>query len=118
MNARFIQGIFDDAMEPERFARWGHGEWDPRANTERLIAALPEWYRYGLRAFTTGFQGGGPCFTVQNHTIQNNPFGEDGLNLDADLRRADGQIDSGSRCGWNGRHRQLLLRIANALVKR
>ncbi len=84
MNARFIQGIFDDAMEPERFARWGHGEWDPMANTERLIAALPEWYRYGLRAFTTGFQGGGPCFTIQNHTIQNNPFGEDGLTLDAD----------------------------------
>ena len=53
-------------------------------NTERLIAALPEWYRYGLRAFTTGFQGGGPCFTIQNHTIQNNPFGADGLNLDAD----------------------------------
>ena len=84
MNARFIQGIFDDAMEPERFARWGHGEWDAGANTERLIAALPEWYRYGLRAFTTGFQGGGPCFTMPNHTIQNNPFGADGLNLDAD----------------------------------
>ncbi len=84
MNARFIQGIFDDAMEPERFARWGHSEWDAMANTERLIAALPEWYRYGLRAFTTGFQGGGPCFTIQNHTIQNNPFGEDGLTLDAD----------------------------------
>ena len=84
MNARFIQGIFDDAMEPERFARWGHSEWDPMANTEHLIAALPEWYRYGLRAFTTGFQGGGPCFTAQNHTIQNNPFGEDGLTLDAD----------------------------------
>ncbi len=84
MNARFIQGIFDDAMEPERFARWGHSEWDAMANTERLIAALPEWYGYGLRAFTTGFQGGGPCFTIQNHTIQNNPFGEDGLTLDAD----------------------------------
>ncbi len=84
MNARFIQGIFDDAMEPKRFARWGHSEWDPTANTERLIAALPEWYRYGLRAFTTGFQGGGPCFTEPNHTIQNNPFGTDGLSLDAD----------------------------------
>ena len=84
MNARFIQGIFDDAMDPDRFARWGHSEWDAMANTERLIAALPEWYRYGLRAFTTGFQGGGPCFTTPNHTIQNNPFGEDGLNLDAD----------------------------------
>ncbi len=82
MNARFIQGVFDDKEAPERFARWGHGQWDPAANTQALIDALPEWYGYGLRAFTTGFQGGGPCFTVDNHTIHNNPFGEDGTSLD------------------------------------
>ena len=82
MNARFIQGVFDDRADPGRFARWGHDEWDPQANTRALVDALPEWYRYGLRAFTTGFQGGGPCFTVANDTIDNNPFGEDGTRLD------------------------------------
>jgi hypothetical protein len=82
MNARFIQGIFDDTADPGRFARWGKGEWNPMANTDELIAALPEWYGYGLRAFTTGFQGGGPCFTVPNRTIDNNPFGEEGTTLD------------------------------------
>ncbi|MCB0060904.1 MAG: hypothetical protein KDE19_02270 [Caldilineaceae bacterium] len=82
MNARFIQGIFDDKADPARFARWGHDRWDPEAHTDNLIAALPEWYRYGLRAFTVGFQGGGPCFTVNNRTIENNPFGEDGKALD------------------------------------
>jgi len=82
MNARFIQGIFDDAAAPERFARWGHDKWDPEAHTDELIAALPAWYRYGLRAFTVGFQGGGPCFTVNNRTIDCNPFGEDGQTLD------------------------------------
>jgi hypothetical protein len=82
MNARFIQGIFDDAAAPERFARFGHTTWDPEAQTDRLIAALPDWYRYGLRAFTTGFQGGGPCFTTDNNTIDNNPFGADGTTLD------------------------------------
>ncbi len=100
MNARFIQGIFDDAMNPDRFARWRHGEWDAMGNTERLIAALPEWYRYGLRAFTTGFQGGGPCFTTPNHTIQNNPFGADGLKLDADYaERMDKLIQGANAMG-------------------
>jgi hypothetical protein len=82
MNARFIQGVFDDRAHPERFARWGHERWDAAANTGRLIAALPEWHAHGLRAFTVGFQGGGPCFTIDNDSIDNNPFGEDGLRLD------------------------------------
>jgi hypothetical protein len=82
MNARFIQGVFDDKEAPERFARFGHDKWDPGGNTQALIDALPEWYGYGLRAFTTGFQGGGPCFTVNNGTIDNNPFGEGGTSLD------------------------------------
>ena len=82
MNARFIQGIFDDQADPGRFARWGHSEWNAEANTQALVDALPQWYGYGLRAFTVGFQGGGPCFTVSNDTIDNNPFGKDGTELD------------------------------------
>ena len=83
MNARFIQGIFDDKANPERFAIFGHDHWDPEANTDRLIAALPDWYRYGLRAFTVGLQGGGPVLTVDDwSTIDNNPFGPDGTNFD------------------------------------
>ena len=42
MNARFIQGVFDDAMDSGRFARWGHTECDPAANTQALIDALPQ----------------------------------------------------------------------------
>ena len=81
MNARFIQGIFDDKNDRERYNRWGR-KFSPDKNTDDLIAALPEWYNYGLRAFTTGFQGGGPCFTTDNATIHNNPFGEDGTSID------------------------------------
>ena len=55
---------------------------EPVYKTDALIAELPEWYGYGLRAFTVGFQGGGPCFTVNNSDIDNNPFGEDGKTLD------------------------------------
>ena len=82
MNARFIQGVFDDSADPGRYARYGFDRWDADDHTDRLIEALPEWYSYGLRAFTVGFQGGGPCFTIENSTIENNPFGEDGRSLD------------------------------------
>ncbi len=82
MNARFIQGIFDDAFDRKRYARWGHNSFDPEKHTDDLIEALPQWYDHGLRAFTVGFQGGGPCFTVDRATIDCNPFGEDGTKLD------------------------------------
>lgn len=81
MNARFIQGIFDDQLAPQRFTRFGQ-EWDADRNTDNLIAALPEWYKYGLRAFTVGFQGGGPCFTIPNSEIQSSPYAYDGSKID------------------------------------
>lgn len=100
MNARFIQGIFDDKADPERFARFGHDTFDPAANTDRLIAALPDWYEYGLRAITVGFQGGGPCFTINNRTIENNPFGEDGKQIDpAYVDRMDKLIRAADELG-------------------
>ena len=81
MNARFIQGIFDDKADAKRFNRFGR-TFNADKNTDELIAALPQWYDYGLRAFTVGFQGGGPCFTIGNNTIDNNPFGADGSSID------------------------------------
>ncbi len=81
MNARFIQGIFDDKAEIERYNRYGK-VFDQDRNTDELIEALPEWYAKGLRAFTVGLQGGGPCFTINNSTIHNNPFLENGMKLD------------------------------------
>lgn len=81
MNARFIQGVFDDATGRERYNRFGK-TFEPEANTDELIEALPEWYDYGLRGFTVGLQGGGPCFTTDNRTIENNPYKENGTVID------------------------------------
>lgn len=81
MNARFIQGVFDDRENPRQFDRFGK-VFDPERNTSELIAALPQWYRSGLRAITVGFQGGGPCFTIDNNLIENNPFSPDGSRID------------------------------------
>ena len=44
MNARFIQGVFDDRVDPARFARFGKNAFDPEQNTDDLIAALAAWY--------------------------------------------------------------------------
>jgi hypothetical protein len=81
-NARFIQGVFDDKSDPRRFDRYGVDKFDPDENTDQLISSLPEWYAHGLRAITVSFQGGGPCYTIENQTIDNNPYGSDGKTLD------------------------------------
>ncbi len=100
MNCRFIQGIFDDSAHPEAFARFGHSQWDALQNTEDLIAALPAWYAHGLRAFTVGLQGGGPCFTMSNDGITCNPYGKDGKTLDpAFLLRLERLITAADEIG-------------------
>ncbi|MFI3257191.1 MAG: hypothetical protein R3Y36_02710, partial [Spirochaetales bacterium] len=85
-NARFIQGIFDDAKDASKYSRFGVKKWNADENTDALIRSLPQWYAYGLRAFTVGFQGGGPCFTVDSRTINNNPFGTDGSEINDDYK--------------------------------
>ncbi len=99
MNARFIQGVFDDELDPSRFDRFGKN-FDPEANTDLLIEALPQWYAHGLRAFTVGLQGGGPCFTISNHTIKNSPYSPDGKSIDdAYLSRLYRLIEAADKIG-------------------
>src|ERR1043165_6204716 len=62
MNSRVVQGIFDD-LNPATRNKWAYpdtGKWDPERNTREFIAAMPEWRRYGLLAFTVNLQGGSP----------------------------------------------------------
>jgi len=57
-----VQGIFDD-RNPATMKRWAYpdtGRWDPERNTREFLAALPEWRRHGLLAFTINLQGGSP----------------------------------------------------------
>ena len=81
MNARFIQGIYDDKNGLERYQRFGR-TFEPESNTDQMIASLQEWYDTGLRAFTVGLQGGGPCFSLPLDSIDNNPYGKDGKEVD------------------------------------
>ncbi len=81
MNSRMIQGVFDDKEDVARFDRYGK-KFDAQTNTDELIDALPTWYSYGMRAITVGLQGGGPCFSIDNYTIKNNPYSSDGNTID------------------------------------
>jgi len=64
MNIRAVQGIFDD-LNPETAPRWVYPDtkqWDPDRNTKEFMAAMPEWKRHGVLAFTINLQGGSPGF--------------------------------------------------------
>lgn len=99
MNARFIQAIYDDKTDITRYNRFGK-TFDPTTNTQEFIHALPAWYETGLRAFTVGFQGGGPCYTIDLATIKNNPFGTDGKKIDPEyLERLAKIIDAADELG-------------------
>jgi hypothetical protein len=57
-----VQGIFDD-LNPATRSRWVYpetGKWDPERNTREFVAAMPEWRKHGLLAFTISLQGGSP----------------------------------------------------------
>lgn len=80
MNARLIQGIFDD-LNPDTRARWRYpdtGAWDPERNTREFVAAMPEWRRHGLLSFTINLQGGSPEGYSKAQPWHNSAINEDG----------------------------------------
>ena len=98
MNSRMVQGIFDD-RNPETVSRWAYPDtqkWDAERNTREFIAAMPEWRRHGLLAFTINLQGGSPEGYSKTQPWLNSAIREDG-SLDpaylARLERIIGKAD-------------------------
>ena len=80
MNARTVQGIFDD-RNPETRSKWAYpdtGVWDPERNTREFVAAMPEWRRHGLLAFTINLQGGSPEGYSKSQPWQNSAIDPEG----------------------------------------
>jgi hypothetical protein len=80
MNSRMVQGIFDD-LNPETVKRWAYkdsGKWDAERNTREFVAAMPEWRRHGLLAFTINLQGGSPEGYSKAQPWHNSAIAEDG----------------------------------------
>ena len=83
LNARMVQGIFDDRNR-ETVRMWAYpdtGRWDPDRNTREFVAAMPEWRRQGLLAFTLNLQGGSP----QGYSNQQ-PWHNSAIEADGSLR--------------------------------
>lgn len=79
-NSRMVQGIFDD-LNPATAGRWAYpdtGKWDPDRNTREFIAAMPEWRRHGLLAFTINLQGGSPQGYSADQPWHNSAIAPDG----------------------------------------
>ena len=80
LNARVIQGIFDD-RNTNTVARWAYpdtGKWDAERNTREFIAAMPSWRSNGLLAFTINLQGGMPVEGARSQPWHNSAFEADG----------------------------------------
>jgi hypothetical protein len=80
LNSRMVQAIFDD-LNPDTASRWAYpdtGRWDAERNTNEFLAAMPEWRRHGLLAFTLNLQGGSPQGYSQNQPWHNSAITDDG----------------------------------------
>jgi hypothetical protein len=101
MNVRAVQAIFDD-FNPETRGRWAYpdtGKWDPERNTREFIAALPEWRRNGLLAFTVNLQGGSPEGYSQNQPWENTAIDPDGNLRSAYMNRLALILDRADELG-------------------
>lgn len=86
MNARMVNGIFDD-LNPETAKRWVYpdtGVWSADRNTSEFVAAMPEWRRRGLLAFTINLQGGSP----EGYSHNGQPWINSAFAADGSLRPA------------------------------
>jgi hypothetical protein len=80
LNARLVQGAFDD-RNPQTVTRWAYpdtGAWEAERNTREFVAAMPEWRRHGLLAFTLNLQGGSPQGYSREQPWHNSAFEADG----------------------------------------
>lgn len=100
-NSRMVQGVFDD-LNPATRARWNFPDgspWDPDRNTREFIAAMPEWRRHGLLAFTLNLQGGSPEGYSKEQPWENPGFTANGTLLPAYAARATRILDRADELG-------------------
>jgi hypothetical protein len=100
-NSRMVQGIFDD-LNPETVSRWAYPDthvWDAERNTREFVAAMPEWRRHGLLAFTLNLQGGSPQGYSKEQPWHNSAFTADGSLRPEYLRRLERILDTADTLG-------------------
>lgn len=100
-NSRMVQATFDD-RNPATRDRWAYPDtkkWDADRNTREFVAAMPEWRKHGLLAFTVNLQGGSPQGYSREQPWHNSAIDSDGT-LRADyLARMAKVIDRADELG-------------------
>jgi CubicO group peptidase (beta-lactamase class C family) len=86
MNVRMVNAVFEDTKR---------SEFQPDANTDRFLQALPDYVSHGVRAFTINLQGGMPGY----EGAVNSAFDADGNFRDAYLRRVRRVIEACDQLG-------------------
>jgi len=100
LNARLVQGIFDDRNGETR-GLWDYpdGPWDPDRNTAEFVAAMPAWRQRGLVSFTINLQGGSPRGYSKHQPWHNSAFEADGSLREDYLGRLERILDAADRLG-------------------
>jgi hypothetical protein len=101
MNVRAVQGIFDD-LNPETRGKWAYpdtGTWDADRNTREFVAALPEWQRHGVLAFTINLQGGSPEGYSKDQPWENSAIDPNGKLRPAYMSRLARILDRADELG-------------------
>jgi len=100
MNARLVQGIFDD-RNPQTRGRWDYpdGQWDRERNTREFIEAMPVWREHGLVGFTINLQGGSPKGYSRDQPWHNSAIEADGSLREDYLRRLERILDRADELG-------------------
>ena len=101
LNIRAVQGIFDDAHYPSLGSSqhpyqsrlsdqiafdYPDGPYSASRNLKEFLAALPDWRRAGILAFTVNLQGGGP--TDGNFDVHDQPHWNSGFDSHGNLKPA------------------------------
>ena len=101
MNARMVQGIFDD-LNPETVGRWAYpdtGTWCPERNTDEFVSAMRQWRRHGLLCAVVNLQGGSPEGYSRQQPWHNSAIRSDGSLRPDYMARLERIIDRADELG-------------------
>lgn len=101
MNARLVQGIFDD-LNPDTRGQWVYPDtkqWDPDRNTQDFIDAMASWREHGLLGYTLNLQGGCPYGYCAEQRWDNSAFAPDGSLRDGFMNRLEHILDHSDELG-------------------
>ena len=101
LNARLVQGIFDDP-NPDTRGQWMYPDtrrWDADRNTQEFIDAMAAWREHGLVSFTINLQGGCPYGYCRSQPWNNSAFNGDGSLRAEFMNRLERVLDRADELG-------------------